>query len=248
MAASTQNKDESVADILSAIKNIVEGGNNNTVEALDGDDDLLELTDVVEELHEPEARETPRQEYRDAPAAPSHEKAQDILDQIDSELSVKTSEPSDSQKDVLESMKEEIMHDHPSDFKTEQAIIDEPAPVAATPEYVAEPVAQTAPEPQIHAQPATEPQQTAPKTDNVIKTFLLSAEKAQKSSLAIKSLLDNIPKTEINSPSMRNGTTIEDLLVESLKPLLKEWLDQNLETIVRDVVEREIKKLVPKED
>jgi cell pole-organizing protein PopZ len=241
MAAPLQNKDESVADILSAIKNIVEGGtsNNNTVEALDSnDDDLLELTDVVEEIGVETTFEQPQ--ARRNSEAPS-EKPVDILDQIDSEF---TATQNASQKEMLESIKEEIIQDHPQDFSV---VADEPAQQEAS---VAAPEVQTS-EPQkveavVHED--TSAVQNAPKTENVVKTVLLSAEKAQKSSQAIKNLLDNIPKTEIISPAMRNGTTIEDILVESLKPLLKEWLDQNLETIVRDVVEREIKKLVPKED
>jgi cell pole-organizing protein PopZ len=46
-----------------------------------------------------------------------------------------------------------------------------------------------------------------------------------------------------NTLSLRNGVTVEDLVVESLKPMLKEWLDSNLPAIVERIVEREIRKL-----
>ena len=37
--------------------------------------------------------------------------------------------------------------------------------------------------------------------------------------------------------------TVETFLVELLRPMLKEWLDANLETVVERVVEQEVKKL-----
>lgn len=37
--------------------------------------------------------------------------------------------------------------------------------------------------------------------------------------------------------------TVEAFLVELLRPMLKEWLDANLETVVQRVVEQEVKKL-----
>jgi len=37
--------------------------------------------------------------------------------------------------------------------------------------------------------------------------------------------------------------TVEQFIVELLTPMLKEWLDQNLQTIVERVVEQEVKKL-----
>ena len=40
-----------------------------------------------------------------------------------------------------------------------------------------------------------------------------------------------------------NGKTVEDLVKETLRPMLKEWLDQNLPQIVERYVEREIVRL-----
>jgi len=39
------------------------------------------------------------------------------------------------------------------------------------------------------------------------------------------------------------GRTLEELVKELLRPMLKEWLDTNLEAIVNRAVEREISKL-----
>jgi hypothetical protein len=40
-----------------------------------------------------------------------------------------------------------------------------------------------------------------------------------------------------------NGKTVEDLVKETLRPMLKEWLDKNLPQIVERYVEREIVRL-----
>lgn len=45
------------------------------------------------------------------------------------------------------------------------------------------------------------------------------------------------------APSFRDGTTVEDLVTEMLRPMMKAWLDANLPPIVERIVEREVKKL-----
>lgn len=45
------------------------------------------------------------------------------------------------------------------------------------------------------------------------------------------------------SAGFRSGVTVEDLVIEALKPMLKEWLDANLADLVRQLVEKEIRKL-----
>lgn len=51
------------------------------------------------------------------------------------------------------------------------------------------------------------------------------------------------PSTPVGNLGFRSGTTVEDLVLEALKPMLKEWLDGNLPSMVRTLVEREIRRL-----
>jgi cell pole-organizing protein PopZ len=44
-------------------------------------------------------------------------------------------------------------------------------------------------------------------------------------------------------PTMGGGKTLEDLVKEMLRPMLKEWLDRNLPPVVERFVEREIVRL-----
>lgn len=47
--------------------------------------------------------------------------------------------------------------------------------------------------------------------------------------------------------SDRGGQTVESLVRELLKPLLKEWLDVNLPTLVRWVVSEQVEKIIQQE-
>jgi cell pole-organizing protein PopZ len=47
---------------------------------------------------------------------------------------------------------------------------------------------------------------------------------------------------------MNSGLTIEQYVVEMLRPMLREWLDQNLPSMVERLVEREIEKLSRRAD
>ena len=40
-----------------------------------------------------------------------------------------------------------------------------------------------------------------------------------------------------------NGTTVEGIMREMLRPLLKEWLDENLPSVVERMVEKEIARI-----
>ncbi len=55
--------------------------------------------------------------------------------------------------------------------------------------------------------------------------------------------------TAVRGMPVGNGTrTLEDIVKELLRPMLKDWLDQNLSTIVHRIVEREVAKLAGRVD
>ncbi len=91
--------------------------------------------------------------------------------------------------------------------------------------------------------PAPEPVAAvaAPSEEGLISNSTLSASVA-----ALNALRDSmtpaapVARTDI---AFRSGTTVEDLVVESLKPMLKEWLDANLPSLVEALVKKEISKL-----
>ncbi len=96
------------------------------------------------------------------------------------------------------------------------------------------------------------PTASAADADDILASIdgLLNAEVAQASSSAMQELKKlNQTQTEIKQPqvtgsiSFRSGITVEDLVVEMLKPELKEWLNNNLPQIVEKLVQAEIKKI-----
>jgi cell pole-organizing protein PopZ len=76
---------------------------------------------------------------------------------------------------------------------------------------------------------------------------LLSNEAAGAAAKAFKALSSSAPVVRETHHStgmpFRSGCTVEDLALEALRPMLKEWLDGNLPVIVERLVEREIKKI-----
>jgi cell pole-organizing protein PopZ len=69
-----------------------------------------------------------------------------------------------------------------------------------------------------------------------------------KSALETSDVLKNFANTmkdkkfeDLNSPK----NALEELIIEMLKPELKKWLNENLPSLVKQLVEREIKKLMP---
>ena len=78
---------------------------------------------------------------------------------------------------------------------------------------------------------------------------LISQKTAEESKKTIRSLLDKLDKpvtTEITN-SANAGLLVEDLVKELLRPYISEWLDRNLHEIVKDIIEKEVKKLIPKD-
>jgi cell pole-organizing protein PopZ len=59
----------------------------------------------------------------------------------------------------------------------------------------------------------------------------------------IGSLVRNI-SSERAAAVTRGGLTIEDIVREEIKPILKSWLDSHLPTLVERIVRSEIERLV----
>jgi hypothetical protein len=76
----------------------------------------------------------------------------------------------------------------------------------------------------------------------------IAEEVAQKSQELFRSFIKATSKNNPEEMHFRSGTTVEDLVVELLKPELSAWLNKNLSKIVQSVVEKEIKKLIPQDE
>ncbi len=74
---------------------------------------------------------------------------------------------------------------------------------------------------------------------------LLSDDAARSSAAALRNLSGSSKSRTSGTslPAFRSGTSVEDLMIEAMRPMLKDWLDANLPGLVERLVEKEIRKL-----
>jgi uncharacterized protein len=92
--------------------------------------------------------------------------------------------------------------------------------------------------------PAAEPTptKTAPPPDPASPPNLVAPEAAAAAASSVGSLVRHLAErsTQVHS----GGPTIEDIVREEIRPLLKSWLDANLPPIVERLVRTEIERVV----
>jgi hypothetical protein len=77
---------------------------------------------------------------------------------------------------------------------------------------------------------------------------LISEPAAISAASALSSLASTVEIERLSTSSMSshigNGSrTLEDMVIELMRPLLKEWLDQNLPAVVDRLVQKEIERI-----
>jgi uncharacterized protein len=92
---------------------------------------------------------------------------------------------------------------------------------------------EAAPTPEPPAQPPPE----APRPQNLVEPEAAAAAATSVGSL-VRTLMER--STQVRS----GGPTIEDIVREEIRPLLKEWLNTNLPTLVERLVRAEIERVV----
>ncbi len=131
--------------------------------------------------------------------------------------------------------------DEPLDLTREMLV---GAPPAASPP--APPAASAAPHPppQAPAPPApAEPPAASPPPAPVPADTLLAPAAVAAASASLGHLLRAVA-AERGSAVRGGGPTIEDVVREELRPLLKEWLDRHLPAVVERLVRAEIERVV----
>ncbi len=149
-----------------------------------------------------------------------------------------------SMEDILSSIKRIIAEEGESAQRSRRAAIRPvpssvspiaPPPAAEEPEEVLE-LSHPMPTPPETATPASFPAATAapaPKAEGIV-----SRETAQATRGALDALSRLLVKPEPDSDG-----TLEGLVREMLRPMLREWLDANLPPLVESIVAREIAKI-----
>ena len=93
-------------------------------------------------------------------------------------------------------------------------------------------------EPDPAAEPETEPAPSPPAVDALLAPAVAAAATA-----SVGQLLRAV-SSERGATVTRGGPSIEDVVREELRPLLKDWLDQHLPAMVERLVRAEIERVV----
>lgn len=120
-----------------------------------------------------------------------------------------------------------------------------PVRVVAPPPVISPPPVMTPPPPRAAEPSPAAMHSPAPPTDSRDDTsMLLGAEAAAAASSSVGSLLRTLANERQQIGVYRGGPTIEDLVREEMRPLLKQWLDANLPPMVERLVRAEIERVV----
>lgn len=173
-----------------------EAGNDNKDKTSneDGDEEVLDLIEMVEE-----------------PAPVSAEGAQETEEE---------SAEADAEDDL-------VLEDTAEELPAEELEKEEDEAMASTEET---------------GQPATSAEGG---DDGLVSTAAAAASTAHFAELA--KAVDREPQAKANI-SLGAGGTLEDLVKDMIRPMLKDWLDQNLPPLVDHLVRKEIQRMVNRAD
>lgn len=169
-----------------------------------------------------------------------------IADEDDDDADVQDDTPRNTGSDVLEL----------TDIVQDDGTVVDAAKAEAPPKKAETPAKPTSfeetPIPAVAAAPAKAKPEPQPDPLAFINddedSSLISSAAASASSDALRALAASKkpapkPKSESSGLAFRSGETVEDLVTEMMRPMLKEWLDTNLPGIVERLVEREVKRI-----
>ena len=88
-------------------------------------------------------------------------------------------------------------------------------------------------------EPAREPVAPVQLADNPVPSFDMAQLLSDQASSAVNSAFGHLAHTVLTN----NARTLEDLVKDMLKPMLKSWLDDNLPTMVERLVRAEIERV-----
>lgn len=174
-------------------------------------------------------------------ATPKDGKSESMEEILQSIKRIMDDEADGGQKSVPEEDVFELTNVVQENKPSEAVMEDVLAPVANTVE--AEPAAPSPAPP-----PPPPPIERAPTYVSKEEDILISEQAASAAAVSFRKIAGASQKDysipHIPSPPLRSGATVEDLMLEAIRPMLKEWLDHNLPVIVQKIVEKEIKRIV----
>lgn len=222
MSNQTEGQEPTMEEILASIRKII---------SEDGGPEESPAQEEAPVVEEPPVAEAPVVE---APAPVVEEAEEEIL-----ELT-----PADAADDVMELTEAEAMPEPEPTPAPEPEPVPEPAPKPAPEREVVEDdiaFAEPAPEPEVkkivEAAPEPDVEEKSEPEPEFEGDRLLSSDTEQATSAAFGALASSM------LTSSGSNRTLEDLVAQMLKPMLKAWLDENLPGVVQELVKEEIERV-----
>ncbi len=159
-------------------------------------------------------------------------------------MSDNSSEQEPSIEEILASIRQIISDD--DEEETKEEVLESPVRhddddvLELTEEDLVDPEPESEPEIEMR-DPIEEEEEKimAPPPESVPSDILSSSTQAS----ALSSLSKLTKKMPINSSRSYDGITLEDIVRETLHPMLREWMDDNLPSMVERIVQKELEKL-----
>lgn len=237
MSDQDAQQEPSMEEILASIRRIIsEDGDEETAAAPDAAPEA-----VAEEGEEPEAVAEPESEVEAEPEVEAPAEEEDVLELTDevqddgTVVNLNTGEAVD-EDETPEEFAEALELDEEEDVELEMVDAEEePAE-----EAIAEPEPEPEPEPEVPAQPAPEPADVlaAEAADR-----LVSENPAMDSVTSLSALAAAVDTHRRAVDPSIGPRTIEDLVKDVMRPMIREWLDDNLPSLVERMVGREIERM-----
>lgn len=224
-----QEEEQSMEEILQSIKKII-AEDEDEIEVPEQEPEGLEALEASEEIEVADMNADPVAEEK-----PTADEEPEIVaqDDVDAMFDSADEEP---QEAALEEIAEALEEDDDVLELTDEITEDiADADIEEIPEIIEEPIEE------IAAQPAETSKPKAAEAGAV--DALLSNEAASKAASALAQLKQPAAAPTGEKLSFRSGATVEDLVLEALRPMLKEWLNSELPATVERMVAEEIKRI-----
>jgi len=226
MASDTVGKDPSMDEILQSIKRIISEESDGVGKQ---EDDILELTDMVHD-------DGSVVSLIGGEGSENFHSAGEV-EGVDAFNSSAESEPDPVQEAFPIPSENKDLLDDIDDSIAASAKVEEQSVQPNEPEPYEEPVVNVAPQ---------GGESKAPSEPDVISALVsdVVAVSAMDKINQFAERVDAVHAVGGTDPlKFRAGTTVEDLVVEAIKPMLSSWLDLNLNQIVESVIERELRRI-----
>ena len=162
-------------------------------------------------------------------------------------------------EEILASIRKIISDDQPPAGAAGEDIIDLTQAVqddGSVIDLMAEPEEEPAPPPTPMPEPTPEPPAPPPvetmdvpppvaaPTESLVSEKIVTTAASALSSLATTVEIERLAMGPHDTTFLGNGSrTLEDMVIELMRPLLKQWLDQNLPATVERLVQKEIERI-----